>query len=237
MIADIAASKRNGLAVLWDVLVAPSAAFAELRIVPHWGWAFLSTCVLGMIGGFLQMQAGEHISTYAFAHEPQMASLTPEQLENTKKMTLAVQHFAWVFFAIQAMIGVLLCAGILLVANAIGRGNASFAKLFALSANVGILNFGIGTLLRGIIAQSRGAENFQTTIDLLNVVPNLAWLAPGAAPKVVAFLASFNVFQIWSTALIALGLRSIANLRAAIAWTTPIVIALLGGLLVTASVH
>jgi len=235
--ADIAVPKRHGLAVLWDVLVAPSAAFAELRNVPHWGWAFLITCVLGTIGSYLQILAGEHISSYAFAHEPSMAALTSEQLENAKKSAAVIQQYAWLFFAIEAMVAVLLCTGVLLVANAIGRGNATFAKLFALSANVALLNFGIGTLLRGVIASSRGADGFQTTIDLLGVVPNLAWLAPGAAPKAVAFLASFSVFQIWSTALIALGLRSIANLGPAIAWATPIVIALLGGLLVTASVH
>ena len=237
MTAEIAAPKRNGLVVLWDVLVAPSAAFAEFRNVPHWGWAFLLTCVLGTIGGYLQVPAGEHIANYTIAHDARFASFTPEQLASAKRVSLLIQHFSWIFYAIQALVAVTLSALILLVANAIGRGSANFAKLFALSVNVGFLNFGIGFLLHGIIASTRGPESFSTTVDLLGVIPSLGWLVPGAAPKLVAFLTSINIFQVWSTVLIALGLRSVAGLSPVIAWTTPIVVVLLGGLLVTATVH
>jgi hypothetical protein len=238
MTSEIAAPKRNGIAVLWDMLIAPTAAFAELRAVPHWGWALLLTCVLGTIGGYLQVPASEHASAYTVAHDPRFAAFTPEQAESAKKTAAVIQRFAWMFFSIQAALAVAITALLFLVANAIGKGTGTFLKFFALAANVAFLNFGIGFLLHGVITMVRDPAGFNTTIDLLSVLPNLGWLAPGADPHVVAFLTSFTIFQIWSVVLMALGLRAIAGLSAAVAWTTSILIALVGGLLVaSATVH
>jgi hypothetical protein len=235
---EIAAPKRNGLAVLWDVLVAPADAFAELRAIPHWGWALLVTCVLGTIGSYLQIPASEHMSTYSIAHDPRFATFTAEQAESAKKTAAVIGHFSWIFYSIQALLAIAVAALLFLVASAIGRGSGTFAKCFALAANVGFLNFGIGYLIHGIVAALRDPSAFQTSIDLLNVLPNLSWLAPGADPHIQTFLASFTVFQIWSIVLMGLGLRTIAGISAAVAWSASGAIAVAGGLLIVAlTVH
>jgi hypothetical protein len=235
--AEIAAPKRNGLAVLWDLIIAPSAAFGELKRVPHWGWALVVTCVLGMVGAFVQAPAAEHVSAYLVAHDPRFATMPAEQAASAKNVSIMIQRYAWVFFPLIVVIAVAFSALILLVANAIGRGSGNFMMFFALSANVAFLNFGLGYLLHAVIVSARGAENFQTANDLLAVVPNLAWIVPGAGAKLVAFLTTFNVFEIWSIVLLALGVRSITGISAAIAWTTPIALAVLGGLLATLNAH
>ncbi len=238
MTTEIAAPKRNGLSVLWDMLIAPTAAFAELRVVPHWGWALLLTCVLGTIGGFLQVPAAEHVSQYTMAHSAQYTNLSADQQTSAKKMAGSIQGFAWIFASIQIAIAVALSALIFLIANAIGRGSGNYMKFFGLAANVAFLNFGVGFLLHGVIASLHDPTTFQSTTDLLGVLPNLGWLAPGAGPQVLAFLTSFSVFQIWSIVLMGLGLRAIAGVSGAIAWTTPILITVAGGLLlVAATVH
>ncbi len=229
MTPDIAAPKRNGLAVLWDLLVAPSDAFAELRVVPHWGWAFVVTCILGMIGSYLLVPAAQHVTQYTLAHSAQLATLTADQQANQKKVAVAIQGFSWLFFPIIVAFSVAFAALLFLIASAIGRGSATYMKCFALAANVAFLNFGIGYFLYGLVLAFRDPTSFSTTADLKGALPSLAWLVPGAGAKVVAFLTTFSVFQVWSIVLIALGLRAIAGVSAAVAWATPILIAVLGG--------
>jgi hypothetical protein len=234
---DIAAPKRNGLAVLWDLLVAPTAAFAELRAIPHWGWALLVTCVLGTVGSYLQVPAAEHITQYALAHNPQLASLPADEVASRTKAAIAIQGYAWLLFPIIAAIAVAFNALLLLIANAIGRGSGTYMKCFGLSANVAFLNFGIGYLLYGIVTSLHDPTSFTSPTELKGTLPSLAWLVPGAEPKTLAFLQTFSVFEIWSIVLLGLGLRAITGISAATAWATPIVIAISGGALAAAFAH
>jgi hypothetical protein len=237
MTTEIAAPKRNGIAVLWDLLVAPSAAFAELRAIPHWGWALLLTCVLGMIGSYLQVPAAQHVTQYALAHNPQLAALPADELASRTKVAIKIQGFAWLFFPIVAAIAVAVNALILLIASAIGRGSGTYMKCFGLSANIAFLNFGIGYFLYGVITSFHDPTSFANATDLKSVLPSLAWLAPGAGPKVLAFLSTFSLFQFWSIALMALGLRAVTGISAVAAWVTPVVVSLLGGAVAAAFAH
>ncbi len=222
----IAAPKRSGLAVLLDLILAPGAAFAELNLRAHWGWALLLTCACGMVGAYLQIPAGEHVASYTIAHDPQFASFTSEQLDRARATTMAVQRYVWVFYPLIAAIAFAVTALCALVANAIGRGHANFARCFGLAANVGFLYFGLGYLLHGAIVAFRGPDGFQTQLDLLRVLPGLGWFTAALPLKAQAFFTTFNVFEIWSTALLALGLRAISGISAPLAWGTAIFIAL-----------
>ena len=230
---QIAVPKRNGLAVLWDLIIAPGAAFDELRLVPHWGWAFLLTCVFGMIAAFVQGPAGEHVAAYIVNHDPRFATMPAEQAASAKNVSIMIQRYIWVGYPLIVAIAVAFSALFMLIAKAIGRGTGSFMNLFALAANVAFLNFGLGNALRAIIVVMHGPESFQTANDLLTVLPNLGWIVPGAPAKLAAFLTVFNVFEIWSVVLLALGLRRITGIPAGLAWATPIVLSLVGALLAT----
>jgi hypothetical protein len=237
MTTEIAAPRRNGIAVLWDMLVAPSAAFAELRAIPHWGWALLLTCVFGMIGSYLQIPAAQHVTQYTLAHNPQFAALPADEVASRTKVAIAIQRYAWLFFPIIPAIAVALNALILVVASAIGRGSGTYMKCFALSANVAFLNFGIGYFLYGVITSFHDPTTFASANDLKSVLPSLGWLAPGAGPKVLAFLSTFSLFQFWSIALLALGLRAVTGISAVAAWVTPVAITILGGAIAAAFAH
>jgi len=217
MTADAAPQKRSGLSVVWDVVVAPKSAFESLRARPQWLWAFLAVCVLGMIGAFLQVPAGQHIAVATIqrqaAHDPSMASLTPAELQRSIQIAQTVQKFVWLFYPIIAIIGILVAAVVLLIGNAIARGTGNFGRLFALATNVAVINFGLGYLVIGALSALRGPEEFSSQTDLIKLVPSLSWLVPGAEPKVVALLNAFNPFQIWSFILLALGLGTIAELK------------------------
>ena len=222
MIAEPQSPQRSGLVILWDVVVAPVAAFEALRERTHWGWAFLVACVLGMGGALLQIPASEHMIAATLAqsaaHDPNFAAMSPEKQQQIVAQAQSVQRFSWLFFPIIAIVAIVVAAAVMLVGSTISRGSGRFARLFGLAANVAVINFGLAYLLIGILVALRGPDAFSTQRDMLDVLPSLAWLAPGASPKLVTFLSTFNPFQIWSFALIATGLRVVASVRPAAAY-------------------
>jgi len=216
MNADAALLKRSGLSIVRDIVLAPRSAFEALAERTHWGWAFLFVCILGCAGSLLQSPAGEHIAVAAITqnptHNPQLAEMSPAQTQQAIKYATLAQKWSWAFYPLIAIVAIGITSLVLLAGNAITRGAGSFARLFGLAANVAVVNWGIYLLLVGALAALRGPDSFFTQRDLINTVPSLAWLAPGASPKLAVLLSEFNPFQIWSFFLVALGLGVVAKL-------------------------
>src|SRR5271166_6379779 len=138
MTAETSASPvRNGLAVAWDVIIAPRDAFTSLREHPQWLVAFVVVCVFGTIGAFLQTPAGVHIAQATvqnmIATDPNIASMSSEKQQNLINQSMAIQRWVWVAYPLIVLFGVLISSVVLLIANAIGRGAANFARLWALA--------------------------------------------------------------------------------------------------------
>lgn len=237
MTAEAAPQERGALAVLWDVIVAPRAAFESLRDRPRWLIAFAVTCVLGMIGAFLQIPAGEHIAAATLARQaatdPNLATMSPEKLQQMKDMAVTAQRWIWPFYPIIVIISISIAALVMLIGKAIAKGAASFGRLFALAANVALINWGIYYLIIGALSTLRGAEDFSSQSDIAKLVPSLAWVAPSAGPKLTVFLTVFNPFAIWSFVLLALGLQTVAALKPVPAYVVAAVVAF-GGILFAA---
>jgi hypothetical protein len=216
MTAQATSPRRNGLAIVWDVLVAPADAFAALAVRTHWGWAFLVVCVLGIGGALLQIPAGVHLVAASLAqravHDPTFAAMSAEKQQTIIAQAQQIQRLAWLFFPVIAIVAILFAATIMLIGNAVARGTGRFGRLFGLAANVAVINFGLGYLLIGVLVAARGPAAFSTQGDILAVLPSLAWLAPGGSPKIVTFLSTFNPLEVWSFVLLAMGLRTIAEI-------------------------
>jgi len=227
----------NELAVAWDTLVAPRTAFAAVRQRPRWLVAYAVTCVLGMVGAFLQTPAGVNIARTQvqkmFATDPTMAAMSPEKQQAVLAQAVGVQHYLWVIYPVIVIVTIALTAAVLLIAKAIGKGDAGYSRLFSLAAHVTIVSFGLAYLYIGILVAFKGGAEFQTQQDLLNTLPSLAWLAPGAAPKLGAFLASFSVFALWSTFLMTIGLEIVARLARSVAASTAVVLLLVSSAVAT----
>jgi hypothetical protein len=221
MIVDTAQPSRNGLSVAWDLIVAPRAAFAALRARGTWIAAFAIVCVLGTLGAYLQVPAGQHILTTTFAHQiatdPNLAAMTPEKQKQALEFGMIAQRYAWLAFPLIAIVGIACSALILMIAVAIGNGTASYGRLFALCANIAIINYGIAYLIIGLLAQRIGAENFASSRDLIALLPSPARFAPENAPKLATLLSALNPFQLWSFVLLMLGLRDVSGVRMPIA--------------------
>lgn len=210
---------RNGLVNVIDVVVAPESAFGRLRVVPTWGWTFLVATLLGIAGMLLMLPAQTHAfeksAPAMYAALPQIAKLPPDQqatrVNAAVKAGRTVIQLSWLAVPVTLLLGALIQSIVMLVANAIVRGDGSFARYWALSVATALISVGFGLLLTGLIATLRGPDAFSTTADVQRALPGLGLLAPGANPKLGAFLGAFNVTAIWAAVLTALGMRTVGR--------------------------
>jgi hypothetical protein len=234
-ISEPAVARRSGLATAVDIIVSPSTAFANLRDVPTWGWAFLIATVLGIIGSVISGPAIGHALATSLpaqlAADPGIAKLPPEQqqtmINNMVTYSTIFARFSFVFIPIAILLGALIQGVIMLVANAAGHGDGSFKKYFALSVNVSVVGVGLSSLVIAVIVLVRGVNSFETPTAIQAAIPSLALLAPGVHGPLAGFLGSMNIFALWSIALLALGMTGVGRIPRVAAWITAIVMLLL----------
>lgn len=233
------APKGNGLTTALDIVVSPADAFARLRVVPTWGYAFLIAAVLGMIGTFLGSAASEHAAIASIpatmAKNTTVAAMTPEKrqaiVDQQIGIAKAISKFNFAFFPVILLVIALLQSVYLLIFNAIVRGDGNFKKYWALAINISIVGIGLATLILGVIELIRGPEAFNSQSDLFNALPSLAWIVPGSTGFVHGMLVSFSVFGLWATGLFALGLIGIARIKPAQAYVGAGIMLLFGAII------
>jgi MFS family permease len=227
---------RPGLSNVTDIVIAPNTAFDRLRLVPTWGWAFAVASVLGIVGAILLAPALQHAVEVSMpaklAAMPQIAKLPPDQQQNVIAMQMKISktflQFYWLFVPVQVLLIGLVQALLMTVANAISRGDGGFKKYFALSVNVAVVGVGLTSLVLGIIVLIRGANSFESQSAVMSTAPSLALVVPGVRGGLAGFLGTLNVFALWATALLALGMVRVGRVSAPVAWTFAILMLLVG---------
>ena len=227
--------RRSGLANVVDIIIAPNAAFDRIRQVPVWGWAFLVAALLGVAGTILVGPAVVHAMETSlpaqFAANDAIAKLPADQQQKQIAVMMGVSKliakFSWAFIPPGILLVGLIQALLMLIANAATRGDGTFKKFYALSITVSVVGTGLSSIVLGLIVMLRGTNSFETQSAVQSALPSLALLAPGAKGALVGFLGVLNVFALWSTALIALGMSRIGRIPGGAAWATAIIMLLL----------
>jgi len=230
--------QRPGLSNVADIVVAPNSAFDRLRVVPTWGWAFLVATLLGIAGALMLSPALQHAIEVSLpaklAGMPQIAKLPPDQqqrmIATQLKFSKIFLQFYWVFVPVQLLIVGVVQALLMMIGNAVGRGDGSFRKYFALSMNVAVVGVGLASLVIGLIVLIRGASSFESQSAVMSTTPSLALLVPGVKGGLAGFLGTLNIFALWATALLALGMSRVGRISAPVAWAFAILMLLIGAL-------
>jgi len=214
---EIAAPYKSGLQTALDVIIAPKAAFAALRAVPTWGWAFAITAVLAVVAAYFNGPAIGHALSIELPAKmaKTLADQPAEKRDAIIKQTMAFTQmstkFSFIFVLVVLPIVACVQALIMLIANAIAKGDGNFKKFFALSMNVAVVGTGLYSIVLMIIVMIRGADSFSSQAEVLGVVPSLALIAPGVTGALAGFLGTINVFYIWTTILFTMGLSAVAR--------------------------
>jgi len=229
------AVKASGLSTVVNTVAAPSEAFETLRAAPTWGWACLIAIILLAIGTYLQGPATRHAGVVQTQHmmatSSIFANLTPEQKQAAITRAGQASPWAYLFIAVTLFLIVLLNTVMTLIANAVGKGQADFKRLWAGSMNIAVPTVGLGAIVLGIITTLRGADSFNSSIDVASATPSLAYIMPHGSPGVTVFLAGFSIFTLWGLFLNATMLRVTAKTSPAVAYTFAALITVLGALL------
>jgi hypothetical protein len=218
-----------------DIVIAPSAAFERLRVLPSWGWGFLAASLLGIAGTLLAVPAQIHAFHQwlpgLFAATPSLAKLPADQQTRIMQAQLSwmttMAQLGWILVPFVLLIVGAIQALAMTAANAIGNGDGTFAKYFALSMNVAVVGNGLALIVMGLIATLRGPEAFDSPSAVQAATPGLALLAPSAGGAARGFLVGFNVFYVWATVLLALGMERVGRIPRTTAWTTALLLLVL----------
>lgn len=227
-----AASKANGLSTVGNVFTAPGEAFETLRIAPTWGWAVALAIVLMCAGAFLQGPAARHAGVAQVQHmiatNPMYASVSDAQKQQIVERAGKPSIFVYAGVIVTLFIAVLLNTVILLIGNAVGRGQADFKRLWCGSMNIAVPTLGVGAVVLGIIVAMRGPDAFSNAFQIAQAVPSLGMLAPASNPVLATFLSAVSVFTLWGFFLNAAMLRVMGKTSPAVAYTFAAIVLILG---------
>lgn len=238
--ADTAAMAKpvNGFKTMLDTIIAPTEAFEALRIKPTWVIAFITVIVCFIVGTLLSREAAQHAGVAAVQHMIAPGGLMANSSDLAKQQALEnAQHPpSWqmilniVFAVIGIAISFVFNALFMWIANAAGKGDRGFGTYFAASANIAVPSQGLAQLAIGIIARIRGADAYNSTLDLYRSLPGLGMLhLPG---YVGAALTAISVFSLWGLVLSAMMLRTTGHVKGAPVWIFPTLVLVIGALFV-----
>ncbi len=225
---ETALKPRSGLLTALDVIIAPKAAFERIALAPTWFWALALTIAVSVIYSFVTMAAAQHVIDTSVpgivAHNPRIQSLPAADQQKQITAIVGFYHFItklnWIIQPVSIVITALLQSVVLLVINIIGKGKANFGRIWALVCNISVVGYGVTLLVMMLVITLRGPDAFDTLASIVNTVPGLALVVPAGAPVLSAFLAPFNVTNIWASVLFVIGMRTISGIKA-----TPAIIA------------
>jgi hypothetical protein len=198
------------LAVIWDVIVDPRSAFAAIGARPRWLIAYLVTCALTLTGEVVKLPA-----------IVRMAEPVSTDNQHALMARFVAAHHSYAATPLLIILGNALLALILWLVLAAVKGHTRFSEMFALATHVAIVS-GLSVLYLGIVLALTSAGGFPMPRHPTDIVPSLALFVPHAAPRLGAFLATLNVFNLWSTALLALGFQIIGQVSGRTAISTAI---------------
>jgi hypothetical protein len=211
--------KANGLKTVVDTIIAPQAAFASIRTAPTWGWALVVSIILFAIGSYLISPITFHvISTHPeTTFGPQWNTYTPDQQQRMLSFTEKITSFNWLFVIVAVPFFSFIGAVVMLIFNALGRGEGTLGKYWAAACNISVAG-GLGAVANAIIALARGADSFTTVASLQAAIPNLGWAVPGAGTKLAAALGAITPFTLWTTGLTIAAMLIIGRVPRLQAW-------------------
>ena len=206
--------KPNSIARMFGVLVSPEATFASIARRPTWAAPLIVLIVLSLVSGIVMSSR----LNFAAAAREQMESrkdLTPEQADRAVRMAASMGKIIPLMAPLFMVIGLLIVAGILLLAFRLFGGEGTFVQAFA-ATNYASMPSVIKTIIVLIVVLAKGGATLAPTALPTLVRSNLAFLFdPKDQAMAYAFAANFDIFSIWVLILMIIGFAHLARVSKA----------------------
>ena len=201
---------KAGLSLPRDIVVAPARAFAKIAATHEWIPAYAIIVVASLCTTALIAPALIHIASVTPPPPDTIAPHGAEAIAIAQRGLIAT--YAVGQFTIPLLL-ILLTASALTTVARFKTQTTSYVTYVSLAANCMIPSV-IGGLLTAVGIRAHDPASFTNIQGLLTAVPtNLAVFANKGNDREVAFLARFDIFDIWSYVLLAFGFSGIAKVK------------------------
>jgi hypothetical protein len=191
------------------VLFSPDATLASIARKPDWVLPLVILLVMSLVVGVVVAQ---HVDFGAAAREAieQNKNASPEQVERGVKMAASIGKVTTYLSPVLSAIGLLIIAGVLLLAFRLFGGDGDFKQAFSVTCYSSIPGVIKGVIMMIILVAKGGMVPAQELATLVR--SNLGFLADYKAnPMAFAVLSSIDIFSIWFLALMVIGFAYLAR--------------------------
>jgi hypothetical protein len=217
------ATPSNPFARMVTVITAPSTAFADVKKSSGWWAPFVLASVVGLVYAYMLLH-GVGVATLvdqaihqSSRLESQIASSTPEAAAKIRHQMELNFKFSYLAPVISLVAG-LMCAGILLATANFGAGGSASYKQMLGVWFYGSLPITVYSLLVIVAVYAGVASDPFNINNPIGTNPGF-YLTDSELPKtLVALLSSIDIFSIWTAALLAIGISTVAGIKRGVAW-------------------
>jgi hypothetical protein len=191
------------------VLFSPDATLASIARKPDWVLPLVILLIMSLGAGVVIAQ---HVDFGAAAREAmeQNKNASPEQIDRGVKMAAGVGKVMTYLSPVLSAIGLLIIAGVLLLAFRLFGGEGDFKQAFSVTCYSSMPGVIKSVIMMIIILAKGGIIPAQELATLVR--SNLGFLADYKAnPMAFAMLSSIDIFSIWFLALMIIGFAYLAR--------------------------
>jgi hypothetical protein len=191
------------------VLFSPDATMASIARRPDWVVPLIILLVMSLATGFVIAQHADFGAAAREAME-QNKNMTPEQMDKGVRMASGIGKVMTYLSPVLATIGLLIIAGVLLLAFRLFGGEGDFKQAFSVTCYSSMPGVIKGILMVIIVLAKGGMIPAQTLATLVR--SNLGFLVDYKAnPIAFALLSSFDLFSVWYLVLMVIGFAYLAR--------------------------
>ncbi|MEA2166329.1 MAG: hypothetical protein QOK37_4456 [Thermoanaerobaculia bacterium] len=201
--------RPNSFQRIIGVLFSPDATMASIARRPDWVVPLIILMVMALLAGVVIAQ---HVDFGAAAREAmeQNKNMSQEQMDRGVKMAAGIGKVMTYLSPVLSAIGLLIIAGVLLLAFRLFGGEGDFKQAFSVTCYSSMPGVIKGIVMIIIILVKGGTFPAQTLATLVR--SNLGFLVDYKAnPIAFALLSSFDIFSIWYLVLMIIGFAYLAR--------------------------
>lgn len=201
--------KPNPFQRIIGVLFSPDATFASIARRPDWVVPLVLLLLVAMAAGVIM---APHIDFGAAARESmeQQKNVSPEQIDKAVRISASIGKVFTYLAPVLSLIGLLVIAGVVLLAFRIFGGEGDFKQAFSVTCYASIPTIFKSVVTLIIIVAKGGIIPAQALATIVR--SNLGFLVDYKAnPIAFALLSSFDIFSIWFLALLIIGFSYVAR--------------------------
>jgi hypothetical protein len=201
--------KPNSFQRIIGVLFSPDATFASIARRPDWVVPLVLLLLVSLAAGII---IAPHVDFGAAAREAmeQNKNASPEQIDRAVRISASIGKVFTYISPVLSLIGLLLIAGVCLLAFRIFGGEGDFKQAFSVTCYSSMPTI-IKSVVTLIIIVAKGGIISAQALQTL-VRSNLGFLVDyKTKPMAFALLSSFDIFSLWFLALLIIGFAYVAR--------------------------